>query len=177
MPVRRIKPQDIFSLRPQCHANPNLVAPQRHRMQGQNPRQAQSGKPERSHCKQPQQREGQPLAATERVISCSTKHGEIVAMLKQDHGIGHGYANLDRPPGAGLRRLVRGQGRRGDLVAEQYAGPKAALRSIYDLLAKKSRRSGAMWSSRRRRRTSACGARSDFWPDPALHGDARRRGL
>ena len=64
------------------------------------------------------------------------KHGEIVAMLKQDHGIGHGYANLIAHQALGSDALSVAKGG-GDLVAEQYAGPKAALRSIYDLLAKK----------------------------------------
>ena len=61
---------------------------------------------------------GKPIAEWVRIAQKSglQKHGEIVAMLKKDHGIGHGYANL---------------------VAEMYAGPKAALRPIYDLLARK----------------------------------------
>ena len=53
--VPQDQPQDILTLRSQCHANPYLVAPQRHRM-GQNPIQAQGSKPERNNCKQPQQR-------------------------------------------------------------------------------------------------------------------------
>ena len=64
------------------------------------------------------------------------KHGEIVAMLKQDHGLGHGYANLIAHQAKGSDALSVAKGG-GDLVAEQYAGPKAALRPIYDLLVKK----------------------------------------
>jgi hypothetical protein len=64
--------------------------------------------------------------------SGKAKHGEIVAFLKTEHGIGHGYANLvaqqalssaDGPAPAG-----------DDLVAAQYAGAKSALRPIYDAL-------------------------------------------
>ena len=60
------------------------------------------------------------------------KHGEIVKLLKEKHGMGHGYANLvamtalkgDAPAPAGE-----------DLVAAQYAGKKAGLRPAYDRLA------------------------------------------
>lgn len=60
------------------------------------------------------------------------KHGEIVAWLKDEHGMGHGFANLValrhlNPPGA----APAGD----DLVAAQYAGKKAALQPLYDKLA------------------------------------------
>ena len=57
------------------------------------------------------------------------KHGEIVAWLKSEHDLGHGFANMialrsresaESPPGGD------------DLVGAQYAGPKAALKPIYD---------------------------------------------
>lgn len=56
------------------------------------------------------------------------RHGEIVKLLKAEHGMTHGYANLiahkalaaATPPGGG------------DLIAAQYAGDKADLRPIYD---------------------------------------------
>ena len=61
-----------------------------------------------------------------------TKHGEIVAVLKSDHGLTHGYANLvarrtleagsDEPAGAD------------DLVSTQYADVKAALKPLYDAI-------------------------------------------
>ncbi len=68
------------------------------------------------------------------------KHGEIVKLLKEKHGMGHGYANLvaqralagDAPAPAG-----------DDLVAAQYAGAKAALRPLYDQLAKSVAKFGA----------------------------------
>lgn len=57
------------------------------------------------------------------------KHGEIVKMLKTDHGFTHGYANL-----VAHRTLKSSadQHEDADLVAAQYAGPKADLKPIYD---------------------------------------------
>jgi hypothetical protein len=68
------------------------------------------------------------------------KHGEIVKMLKEKHGMGHGYANLvaqralagDSPSPGG-----------GDLLEAQYAGKKAPLRPLYDQLAKAVGKFGA----------------------------------
>jgi predicted transport protein len=56
------------------------------------------------------------------------KHGQIISYLKSEHGMTHGYANFVatvalRPPAEDT-----------DLVAEQYAGAKAALRPIYETL-------------------------------------------
>ena len=60
------------------------------------------------------------------------KHKDLVAHLKADHGLSHGYANqialkalapLDAPKAGG-----------DDLVDAQYAGAKAALRAIHDAL-------------------------------------------
>jgi predicted transport protein len=81
---------------------------------------------------------GKPLAEWVRIAQKSglQKHGEIVAMLKQDHGIGHGYANLVAHQAKGSDSVSVAKGGT-DLVAEMYAGPKAALRPIYDLLARK----------------------------------------
>lgn len=70
------------------------------------------------------------------------KHGEVVAHLKEAHGLGHGYANLvahaakgglEKPDTAGAA----------DLVSAQFAGPKAALRPIYDRLAAELGKFGA----------------------------------
>jgi hypothetical protein len=68
------------------------------------------------------------------------KHGEIVKYLKTEHGIGHGYANLvahqtlqaDEPPASDE-----------GLVDAQYAGPKSALRPIYDDLIAAVRKFGS----------------------------------
>lgn len=59
------------------------------------------------------------------------KHGQIVKMLKADHGVTHGFANL-----IAHETLSGGApaGAKGDsaLVDNQYKGPKEELRPIYD---------------------------------------------
>ena len=60
-----------------------------------------------------------------------TKHGEIVSFLKSEHDLGHGYANLVAQKTLAGEEAPAGD----DLVEAQYAGPKAALRPIYDALA------------------------------------------
>ena len=61
------------------------------------------------------------------------KHGALTALLKNEHGVSHGYANL-----IAHQALRRGQpaATGNDLVDAQYAGPKAGLRPIYDALVK-----------------------------------------
>lgn len=59
-----------------------------------------------------------------------SKHGEIVKVLKAEHHVGHGYANLI----AQHLRRVGGVPSEDDLVAAQYAGRKADLRPIYEAL-------------------------------------------
>ncbi len=63
------------------------------------------------------------------------KHGEIVGMLKKDHGMTHGFANM-----VAMKHLKSDAGSLAeggaDLVAEQYSGEKAALRPIYDAIMK-----------------------------------------
>ena len=59
------------------------------------------------------------------------KHGEGLAFLKTQHGLSHGFANLivaqhrarDSAPASGS-----------ELVDAQYAGPRAALRPMYERL-------------------------------------------
>ncbi len=64
-------------------------------------------------------------------VSGLEKHGEIVKLLKTDHGVTHGYANL-------IAQKSRAEGQApasGDeLVDAQYSGPKADLRPIYEAL-------------------------------------------
>lgn len=57
------------------------------------------------------------------------KHAEIVASLKTQHGLTHGYANT-------LALVHRGWGTTAsdDLVEGLFVGPKAGLRPIYDRL-------------------------------------------
>lgn len=57
-----------------------------------------------------------------------SKHGEIIAFLKAEHGIGHGYANLIAHTAKGSAAAAQAPD---DLVAGQYAG-KEDLRPIYE---------------------------------------------
>lgn len=78
---------------------------------------------------------GKPLEDWLKIVTKAklAKHGEIVAMLKSEHGMGHGFANL-----VAHKALASDAGSHDgeDLLAAQYAGPKAALKPIYDKLAK-----------------------------------------
>lgn len=68
------------------------------------------------------------------------KHGLIVTMLKADHGVGHGYANLI------AASALQGDGPApggDDLVAAMYAGEKQALLPIWAALEKAARSLGA----------------------------------
>ena len=57
-------------------------------------------------------------------------HGALMGLLKQQHGVTHGYAN-----GIVLQYRARGTSTSDDdLVDAQYAGAKAALRPIYEAL-------------------------------------------
>jgi len=59
------------------------------------------------------------------------KHGQLVKLLKQDHDVTHGFANLI------VSKFLQGDApAEVDLVAAQYSGPKAELRPIYDALLK-----------------------------------------
>jgi len=57
------------------------------------------------------------------------KHGEIMAFLKGEHGVTHGFANLIA---AESKKSVADNV---DPVAGQYAGAKAGLKPIYDAVA------------------------------------------
>lgn len=59
------------------------------------------------------------------------KHGEIVKMLKSEHGITHGYANMIAHEAL---RSAAVHADATDLVGGQYAG-KESLRPIYDRIA------------------------------------------
>jgi hypothetical protein len=74
---------------------------------------------------------GQWIAIVEK--SKLQKHGEIVKILKTDHGMTHGFANL-----VAHKALASdaGSADNEDLVAAQYSGAKAALKPIYDKLVK-----------------------------------------
>jgi Domain of unknown function (DUF4287)/Domain of unknown function (DUF5655) len=70
---------------------------------------------------------GRTLADWTEVVRASglAKHTERVALLKTDHGLGHGYANLI---------VHRAADDAGDLVASQYAGAKEGLRPVYEAI-------------------------------------------
>ena len=62
--------------------------------------------------------------------SGADRHGAIVKLLKSEHGMTHGFANL-----VAHKALKSDAGSAsGDLVAAQYSGDKAALKPIYDAL-------------------------------------------
>lgn len=69
-----------------------------------------------------------------------SKHGQVVAFLKKEHGLTHGYANQ-----IALRALAAADAPEGgseDLVEAQYGGAKAALRPVYDALVAAVRKFG-----------------------------------
>lgn len=84
-----------------------------------------------------EKRTGKTLAQLTKTVRGSglAKHSELVAMLKQDLGMGHGDANTlihhikraDSAPGAAVTAS-------GDILDEIYSGPKAALRPVHDAL-------------------------------------------
>lgn len=69
------------------------------------------------------------------------KHGGIVKYLKGEHGLTHGFANL-----VAHKTLASDAGSKADsgtdLVAAQYAGPKADLKPIYNALIKAAKSLG-----------------------------------
>lgn len=68
------------------------------------------------------------------------KHAQIVKELKEQHGLGHGYANLVAHTASGAAGSNAPAG--DDLIASQYAGEKTALRPLYDKLIKTIRTFG-----------------------------------
>ena len=76
---------------------------------------------------------GKPLEDWLAIVAKSgaAKHGEIVKMLKSEHGMTHGFASLVAHK---AREASEGPGET-DLVAAQYSGPKEGLRPIYDAVA------------------------------------------
>ncbi len=66
--------------------------------------------------------------------SGKAKHGELVAWLKAEHGLTHGYANLVAHRARGSDAGSKAEAGE-DLVGPQYAGDKAALKPLYDAIA------------------------------------------
>lgn len=86
-----------------------------------------------------EKRTGKTLAQLAKVVTGSglTRHGELVAMLKADLGMGHGDANtlvhhVLKSDGASAAAAA---GSSPDQVIDEiYVGPKAALRPVHDAL-------------------------------------------
>ena len=80
-----------------------------------------------------QDKTGKSLDAWVKIAKASkqTKHGKLVALLKSEHGLTHGYANL-----VAHRTLksAASDSAPDDLVASQYSGKKSELKPIYDAL-------------------------------------------
>lgn len=74
---------------------------------------------------------GAPLSEWIEIIAKSglEKHGAILKLLKEEHGVTHGFANL-------IAAKARETGEEVDLVAAQYAGPKESLRPLYEDIVK-----------------------------------------
>lgn len=72
---------------------------------------------------------GKPLEDWVSLLHASglEKHGEMMKLLKGEHGISHGFANL-------IVHMARGgiEPSPSDPVAAQYSGAKAELKPIYD---------------------------------------------
>lgn len=80
---------------------------------------------------------GKPLADWLAITRASglAKHGQIVKLLKSEHGMTHGFASL-----VAHQTLESGSmnvADKGSLVDTQYGGAKAGLRPIYDALAER----------------------------------------
>lgn len=69
-----------------------------------------------------------------------TAHGQIVAMLKQEHGVTHGYANLIAHKF--LKSDAGSSGSGDDLVAAQYAGAKSGMKPVYDAIVREVQKFG-----------------------------------
>lgn len=87
----------------------------------------------RNQLKNIEGRTGKSIAELGDVIRTSglTKHGEIVAMLKERFGIGHGDANAVAHHVKDSASEASGPG---DVLADLYTGPKAHLRPIHERL-------------------------------------------
>lgn len=80
-----------------------------------------------------QEKTGKTLAQWVALAQASgaDKHGAMVKHLKGEHGLTHGYANLVAHEAL---QSAAAHADEADLVAQQYAGKKAALKPIYDQL-------------------------------------------
>lgn len=90
------------------------------------------------------------------------KHGQVVAMLKAEHGLGHGFANLIATHA--IQAAAGGAPSADALVDSHYAGARASVRPLYEQVMVEVRRFGAdveaapkkTYVSLRRRKQFAC---------------------
>ena len=96
-----------------------------------------------------EKRTGKSLAELTTIVKSSglSRHGELVAMLKADLGMGHGDANTlvhtvlkSSGPNATAAQELSGE----QVLDRLYTGPKTALRSIHDKLLSEIRKFGDM---------------------------------
>jgi Domain of unknown function (DUF4287)/Domain of unknown function (DUF5655) len=75
-------------------------------------------------------RTGRPLDEWVAMVRADgmTKHGEIMTLLKSQHGMSHGFANLVALTALKPEDVTSPD----DLVEAMYAGPKAGLRPLHD---------------------------------------------
>lgn len=81
---------------------------------------------------------GKSLSQWHKILGASSleKHGQLVSLLKKEHGVTHGFANFI------VAKFLKPDADSGDdLVAQQYS-TKADLRPIYNALAKKINKFG-----------------------------------
>jgi hypothetical protein len=83
---------------------------------------------------------GRPLEDWLKLVRASglTRHGEIVSMLKAEHGMSHGFANL-----TALRALNPADAAADDPLDTIYAGAKAPLRPLHEAVVSVARAFGA----------------------------------
>ena len=76
---------------------------------------------------------GRSLAEWHKILEKSAlqKHGQLMGVLKKEHGVTHGFANL-----IVSKFLSPDTATNTDLVAQQYSGAKSDLRPVYDTLIK-----------------------------------------
>ena len=84
------------------------------------------------------QKTGKTLPQWLKLVKASKleKHGQIVKLLKADHEVTHGFANLIAHEALDSLTPGSAQSKPGDLVEKQYSGKKSAVRPIYEALLK-----------------------------------------
>jgi hypothetical protein len=85
---------------------------------------------------------GRSLEAWRKVIAASgmTSHGQIVALLKTEYAVTHGYANLIAHK---ARASDAASASADDLVEAQYSGSRAAMKPLYVALMREVLRFGS----------------------------------